>query len=78
MKEEVERVGQVEPVEVRDDYGFHINVPNDMSEKLRDAAELACKMGDIPKPHLVDLMCLFIGWGLSIQKKKWLDRTGYK
>jgi len=40
MKEEVERVGQVEPVEVRDDYGFHINVPNDMSEKLSDAAQL--------------------------------------
>jgi hypothetical protein len=31
-------------------------------------------MGDIPKPDLVDLMNLFIGWRLSIQKKKWLSR----
>ena len=30
-------------------------------------------MGDIPKLDLVDLINLFIGWGLSIQKK-WLNR----
>ena len=35
-------------------------------------------MGDIPKPDLVNLMNLFITWGLSIQKKKWLDRVGYR
>ena len=27
-----------------------------MREKLRDAAEVAYRMGDIPKPDLVDLM----------------------
>jgi uncharacterized membrane protein YbjE (DUF340 family) len=27
---------------------------------------------------LVDLMNLFIGWGLQIQKQKWLDRVGYR
>jgi len=35
-------------------------------------------MGDIPRPDLVDLMSLFIIWGMAIQKKKWLDRVGYK
>jgi len=49
-----------------------------MRQKLRDCAELACKMGDIPKPDLVDLMSLYISWGMAIQKKKWLDRVGYK
>ena len=36
------------------------------------------KMGDIPKPDLVELMNLFIGWGMTVLKKKWLDRVGYK
>jgi len=49
-----------------------------MRQKLRDYAELAYKMGDIPKPDLVDLMSLLISWGMAIQKKKWLDRVGYK
>jgi len=31
--------------------------------ELKDAAELAYRMGSIPKPDLVDLMNLFIGWG---------------
>jgi len=59
-------------------YDLHIEVPAEMRPVLKDSAELACKMGDIPKPNLVDLMNLFIGWGLTIQKKKWLDRIGYK
>ena len=45
---------------------------------IEQAAELTYEMGDIPKPDLVDLVNLYIGWGLSIQKKKWLDRMGYK
>ena len=49
-----------------------------MQQVLKDSAELSYKMGDIPKPDLVDLMNLFIGWGLSIQKKKWLDRMDYR
>ncbi len=64
--------------EARSEYDLHIKVPADMRQKLRDCAELAYKMGDIPKPDLVDLMNLFISWGMAIQKKKWLDRVGYK
>ncbi len=64
--------------EPKPDYDLHIKVPAEMRPVLRDAAQLAHKMGDIPKPELVDLMNLFIGWGLAIQKKKWLDRVGYR
>jgi len=39
-----------------------------MRQTLRDSTELAFKLGDIPKPDLVDLMNLFIGWSLEIQK----------
>ena len=60
------------------EYGLHIRLDRKMQPVLRDSAELAYKMGDIPKPDLVNLMNLFIAWGLSIQKKKWLDRMGYK
>jgi len=48
-----------------------------MRPVLRDAAQLAHKMGDIPQPDLVDLMNLFIVWGLTIQKRKWLGRVDY-
>ena len=65
-------------VETKPDYDLHIKVPTEMRQTLRDCAELAYRMGDIPKPDLVDLMNLFISWGMSIQKKKWLDRVGYK
>jgi len=34
--------------------------------------------GNPPKPDLTSLMNLFVGWGLAILKKKWLDRMGYK
>ena len=49
-----------------------------MQPVLKGAAELAYETGDIAKPDLVDLINLFIGWGLSVQKKKWLDQMGYK
>ena len=74
---EVEAASETAP-EARQEYDLHIKVPAEMRQKLKDCAELACKMGDIPKPDLVDLMNLFISWGMSIQKKKWLDRVGYK
>ena len=64
--------------EPQPDYDLHIKVPAEMRPILRDSAQLAHKMGDIPKPELVDLMNLFIGWGLTILKKKWLDRAGYR
>ena len=76
--EEVTQAEPVEPVEPKVEYDLHIKVPNEMRTVLRDAAELAYRIGDIPKPDLVNLMNLYIGWGLSIQKKKWLDRMGYR
>ena len=60
------------------EYGLHIRLAREMQPVLKDAADLAFKMGDIPKPDLVNLINLFIVWGLSIQKKKWLDRMGYR
>ena len=64
--------------EARPECDLHIKVPVDIEKKLRDCAELAYKMGDIPKPKLVNLMKLFIGWGMALLKKKWLDRVGYR
>ncbi|GAI71703.1 unnamed protein product, partial [marine sediment metagenome] len=60
------------------EYGLHIRLAREMQPVLKDAADLAFKMGDVPKPDLVNLINLFIVWGLSIQKKKWLDRMGYR
>jgi len=76
--EEVHTPESVETPEAKPDYDLHIKVPAEMRQVLRDSAELAFKLGDIPKPDLVNLMNLFIGWGLQIQKQKWLDRTGYR
>jgi hypothetical protein len=59
-------------------YHLHIVLEEDMKQTLKDSAELAHKMGDIPKADLVNLMNLFITWGLAIQKQKWLDYLGYK
>jgi len=81
MTQQVEEVPPPEPVatsEAKPDYDLHIKVPAEMRQILRDSAELAFKLGDIPKPDLIDLMNLFIGWGLEIQKQKWLDRVGYR
>jgi hypothetical protein len=82
MEQEVEatevEVAPEQVPEARSEYDLHIKVPADMRQKLKDCAELAYKMGDIPKPDLVNLMNLFISWGMAIQKKKWLDRVGYK
>ncbi len=71
-QQQVEEVPTPEPVETEDkpDYDLHIKVPAEMRQILKDSAELAFK--------LVDLMNLFIGWGLQIQKQKWLDRVGYR
>ena len=81
MMQRVEEVPTREPAETpeaKPDYDLHIKVPAEMRQILRDSAELAFKSGDIPKPDLVDLMNLFIGWSLQIQKQKWLDRVGYR
>lgn len=68
-----EKQDEVSPV-----YDLHAQIPREMQTVLKKATQLAYKLGDIPKPELVDLINLFIGWGLAIQKKKWLDRMGYK
>lgn len=59
-------------------YDLHIKVPEAMRTVLQNATELAYRSGYIPKPALVNLMNLFIGWGLHIQKQKWLIRMGYR
>ena len=59
-------------------YDLHIEMPNEMRQTLKDSAELAYRLGDIPKPDLVNLMNLFIYWSLNILKQKSLDRMGYK
>ena len=61
-----------------EEYGLHVVLAKEMRTVLKDAAELAYRMGEIQKPSIAALMNLFIGWGLSIQKKKWLDRMGYR
>lgn len=81
--EKLETLEQASPdtetvVEAKPEYDLHIKVPADMRQTLKDAATLAFKMGDIPKPDLVNLMNLYIEWGMAVQKKKWLDRVGYK
>ena len=70
----------IEPVETeaKPDYDLHIKVPAEMRSILRDSAELAFKLDIIPKPDLVDLMNLFIAYGLQVIKGKWLDRVGYR
>ena len=59
-------------------YDLHIKVPEEMRAILVNAAQLAYCLGDIPKPALVYLMNLFIGWGLHVQKEKWLVRMGHR
>lgn len=59
-------------------YDLHIKVPEEMRTVLQKATELAYRSGYIPKPALVNLMNLFIGWGLHIQKQKWLIKMGYR
>jgi len=70
--------GNESGVVTEEKYDLHIQLDKELQPMLKDAAQLAYKMGEIPKPDLRDLINLFIGWGLSIQKKKWLDRMGYK
>ena len=79
MVQQVEKVTEPETTpEVKPDYDPYIKVQAEVRSVLRDSAELAYKIGDILKPDLIDMMNLFIGWGLTIQKRKWLDRVGYR
>jgi len=74
----VEDAAKVEPAEAKADYGLHSKIISEMRGVLKDGAELGYIWVNILKPELVDLMNLFIVWGLTIQKKKWLDRVGYR
>jgi len=81
MEQQVEEVMpdvQEVTVQPKAEYDLHIKVPEEMRGALRDAAELAYRLGNIPKPDLVDLMNLFIGYGMSVLKRQWLDRVGYR
>jgi len=66
----------VEPAEAKAGYGLHNKILSEMRGVLKDGAELGYKMEDIPKPDLVNLMNLFIVWGVSIQKKSGLTAWG--
>ena len=57
---------------------LHIKVDREKQSELRDAAKIAFELGAVDKPELTKLMELFIGWGMDILKKKWLNRMGYK
>ena len=79
--EEESNGAQVTPVatkEARQEYDLHIKVAESMRQKLRDCTVLAFEMGDIPKPDLVDLMNLSLGWSFNILYLKWLDPSSYK
>lgn len=60
-----------------EEYGLHIRLSKGLQPQLKDMAELAQKLEIIPKADLVDLMNIFIIWGFTILKQKWLDRMGY-
>ena len=74
----MEDAAKVEPAEAKADYGLHSKIISEMRGVLKDGAELGYIWVNILKPDLVDLMNLFIGRGLTIQKEKWLARVGYR
>lgn len=64
--------------EDKDNYELHVLVPRQMQQTLKDAADLASRLGLIEKPELKDLMNFFINYGMAILKKTWLERAGYR
>ena len=77
QREEITQETLAQEAVPRAEYDLHIKVPEEMRTTLKDAAELAYKMGIIPKPDLVDLI-LFISWGMTVLRNKWMDRSGYR
>ena len=57
-------------------YDLHIQVPREMQEKLRKAAELGLKMRLTQKPSLAELMELFLGWGFNGLRNIWGQKMG--
>lgn len=72
-----EAVKPAEPAQ-KGKYSLHIELNRQLQPVLQEATQLAYKMGDIPEPTLANLINLYIGYGLQVQKQKWLDRMGYK
>lgn len=60
------------------EYGLHIRLSPEIKKKIQISTELAFEMGEIDKQTLVELMALFIDWGIQILYKKWLARIGYR
>jgi len=73
-----EKVNETQVVEPSQTYHLHVRLNKDLQGVLNDSAELACKPGDIPRPDLVALINLFIGWGLSIQTLRMFGDGDYK
>ena len=68
----------VTEAETAQQYDFHIALHGEnIDGKLKDAATVAFRLGLITKPTMAQLMSLFIGWGLAVLKKQWLERVGY-
>jgi len=47
-------------------------------QQINGISILSTPARQVRQPDLVDLMSLFIEWGLTIQKRKWFDRAGYR
>ena len=58
-------------------YDLHVMLSEEMRPMLKDAAELAYLMGSIPKADLVNLVNLFINWGMIVLKQQYENRRGY-
>jgi len=66
------------PPEPRPEHDLYVRTPGEMKDTLKSAVELGHKMNLIEKPELALLINLFIGWGMNVLKRLWLDRMGYK
>ena len=66
------------PPEPRPEHDLHVRIPGEMKDTLKSAVELAYKVNLIEKLDLALLINLFIGWGINVLKRLWLDRMGCK
>ena len=64
--------------EIAQEYDMHVKLDNEMRLKLKDAAQLAYRMGNITKPDLADLIELVTGYGMAVLKQQWLGQVGYR
>ena len=78
MEQKVGQVAQIGLTRVKSHYNLHIQVANKMTQKPKDAAELAYRLRRAPRPDLVVLMILFIAGGMAILRREGLPRIGYR